>query len=242
MVACRSFVASAVGLVALLALGACSSGSSGDAKTQPTPSPKTSAVTMSPTPSPTPTPPGARLAALAAKGVTASFTATYRLATKAGAGAKVQVYRRGDRFRVGIARGDARSVFLTAPRGLVSCRLQPGHRLCLLVARPGDNPPPLFNPSIQRLFTADLRAFAARHGVRVTNRGSVASARGLPAASCFHVSGKRVDGGVYCLAASGVLRSVQLPSGRLVLLTVHGTPKTRLFIAPLKPTPLPGLK
>jgi hypothetical protein len=241
VVARRTFVASAVGLAALLTLGACSSG---DAKTQPTPSPKTSAPTPSPTPSPTPTPtpPGVRLAALAAKGVTASFTATYRLATKAGAGAKVQVYRRGDHFRVDIARGDARSVFLTAHRGLVSCRLQPGHRLCLLVARPGDKPPPLFNPSIQRLFTADLRAFAARRGVRVKNQGTVSSAHGLPAATCFHVSGKRVDGGVYCLAANGVLRSVRLPSGRLVLLRVHGTPKTRLFVPPLKPTPLPGLK
>jgi hypothetical protein len=239
VVARRSFVASAVGLVALLALGACSSG---DAKTKPTPSPKTSAATTSPTPTPTPTPPAARLAALAAKGVTANFRATYRLTTKVGAGAKVQVFRRRDRFRVDIARGDARSVFLTAYRGLVSCRLQPGHRLCLLVARPGDRPPPLFNPSIQRLFTADLRAFAARRGVRVTNRGTVSSAHGLPAASCFHVSGKRVDGGVYCLAASGVLRSVQLPSGRLVLLTVHGAPKARRFVAPVKPTPLPGLK
>jgi hypothetical protein len=234
LVRVATLVAGLAGVVlALSALAACSGGD--DAAPRRT-------TSTSPSASASPTPPEEALSALAAKGVAALFTGTYALDSvdPKRADAKVTIYRLDSSYRVDVARKGATSILMTTKAGLVSCQVQGGRRTCLLVGDAAKPPPDLFDPGLQRLFTADLVALAKGDGITVTPAGILPATGPIGAATCYRVSGTGVaDPGEYCLTDAGILRRGRFPSGTLELTALSGPPAPSAFTPPAKPTPLP---
>lgn len=239
----------AAALGGVLLLGACTSGTGAgspdrDAATAGTDgaqAARTSAPDASPSPTPTPEPPAQVLSRLARRGLTAGYVGTYVLdpAAPGRQDARARLFRRGDLVRVEVVRGSARSILTTTPRGPVSCQVEGRDRTCLLVAGPGERPPALFDPGLQRLVGADLEAFARRIGrLTVTDAGVLPATGRLPSARCFLVDGG-ADDGEFCLAPGGILRRAQFDSGRLDLVRLDDRPPRAAFRPPVKPTPLP---
>jgi hypothetical protein len=147
--------------------------------------------------------------------------------------------RRDDLVRVDVVRGRARSILTTTAKGPVSCQVEGRDRTCLRVAGPGEDPPRLFDPGLQRLVGADLAAFARTRGrLEVEDAGILPATARLPEARCFLVAGGR-DDGEFCLTTAGVLRRAQFGSGRLDLVRLAGPPARSAFRPPARPTPLP---
>jgi hypothetical protein len=188
------------------------------------------------------TPPEEVLSGLAAKGVTALFTGTYRLDSidPKQADAVVTIYRLDTSYRVDVARKGATSILMTTKDGLVSCQVQASRRTCLLVGDAAKPPPKLFDPGLQRLFTTDLSAIADGQAITVTPAGVLPEAGSIGSATCYRVTGTGVDPGEYCLTDAGILRRAQFPSGTLELTALAGPPAASAFTPPAKPTPLPS--
>jgi hypothetical protein len=222
----------------LVALTGCASGSGGDRPDATKASP--SAVVSSSTPAPSAPAPQA-LGDLARRGVATSFTGTYALDSTdpKQPDATVTIARLDTSFRVEIVSKDSRALLVTDRRGLVSCQLAGPKHTCLLVAKPGGDPPKVFDPGVQRLVTSDLEVFAAASGLQVTSAAALPGEGQLPGAQCFTVAGKNVDNGEYCLTGEGLLRRAKFPSGTLTLTAVGDEPTPKDFAAPLTPMPLP---
>jgi hypothetical protein len=221
------------------ALAGCGSGSDSSPPTTAASSP--SPVVSSPTALAS-TPAPQALGDLARRGVATSFSGTYALDSTdpKRPDATVTIARLDTSFRVEIASGDSRALLLTDRRGLVSCQLGGSKHTCLLVAKPGQEPPKVFDPGVQRLVTSDLAAFAAAAtDLQVAAADALPAQGELPPAQCFTVAGKGVDNGEYCLTAEGLLRRAKFPSGTLTLTTVGAEPTSKDFDAPLTPKPLP---
>lgn len=188
------------------------------------------------------TPPEDVLSELAAKGVAALFTATYRLDSvdPKQADAMVSIYRLDTSYRVDVKRLGATSILMTTKEGLVSCQVQGSRRTCLLVGDSAKPPPKLFDPGLQRLFTTDLSALAGGQGITVTGAGVLPAAGPIGSATCYRVTGTGVDPGEYCLTDAGIVRRAQFPSGTLELTSLSGPPAASAFTPPAKPTPLPS--
>ena len=188
------------------------------------------------------TPADQQLSALAAKGVAAQFTGKYALDSNdpAEPDATVTIYRLASSYRVDVIRGEATSILMTATDGVVSCQVEVGRRTCLLVAAAGQQPPELFDPRLQRLFTTNLSALAAGAGATVTAAGSLPATGPMEAASCFQAAGGAAEPGKYCLTAAGILRAAEFPSGVLELTELSGPPAADVFTPPATPTPLPS--
>ena len=188
------------------------------------------------------TPPEDVLTALAAKGVAALFTGTYRLDSidPKQADAIVTIYRLDASYRVDVARKGATSILMTTKAGLVSCQVQASRRTCLLVGDADKPPPKLFDPGLQRLFTTDLTALAGGQATTVTPAGVLPAAGSIGSATCYQVTGTGIDPGEYCLTDAGILRRAQFPSGTLDLTALSGPPAASAFTPPAKPTPLPS--
>jgi hypothetical protein len=199
-------------------------------------------TSSTPSASPSPTPPEEVLSGLAAKGVAALFTGTYKLDSidPKQADAKVTIYRLDASYRVDVERKGATSILMTTKDGLVSCQVAASRRTCLLVGSSAKPPPKLFDPGLQRLFTTDLVALARGDGITVTPAGVVPAAGSLGSATCYRIAGTGVDPGEYCLTDAGILRRAQFPSGTLELTALSGEPATSAFIPPATPTPLPS--
>ena len=199
-------------------------------------------TSSAPSASPKPTPPEEVLSGLAAKGVAALFTGTYKLDSidPKQADALVTIYRLDSSYRVDVKRKGATSILMTTKDGLVSCQVQPSRRTCLLVGDAAKSPPKLFDPGLQRLFTTDLVALARGDGITVTPAGVLVPAGSIGSATCFQVTGTGVDPGEYCLTDAGILRRAQFPSGTLELTALSGEPAASAFIPPATPTPLPS--
>ena len=230
-----TLVAAAFAVVlALPVLAACSDGDEAGQQGRTT--------STAPSPTPTPTPPDQVLSALAAEGVTALFTGTYRLDSidPKQADATVTIYRLDSSYRVDVARAGATSILMTTTDGLVSCQVQRSRRTCLRVGDVGKPPPRLFDPGLQRLFTTNLAALARGAGLTVTASGMLPEDGPRAGASCFRVAGTGVDPGEYCLTDTGILRRAQFPSGTLELVGLAGPPERSAFTPPAKPTPLPS--
>jgi hypothetical protein len=231
---------------AALALGAAavaaiSAGCSSPAQPTPGPSPSPSAASASPTPTPTLSAADA-LAALARKGASTDWTATYTLqpTDPTQDPSNVTFFRIGERYRIDIAGPKATTLFMTTDAGYVSCRVEGNQRTCLLVG-PLDKPvPKVFDPGLQRVVTTDLKALASGgSGLTVERDGVLAEVDSLPAAECFQVSGLGVDAGEYCFTATGVPRKVSYPTGTLSMTTASGAPNPEVLTPPVSATPLP---
>ncbi len=196
--------------------------------------PATSAVPSSPSPA-APTSPSATaasgpladLARLARLGAGASWTGTFAFtpSNPSTPPSTVRIYKQGGQYRIDIVSASATTLFMTTPKGYVSCQLGSTSRICLLVG-PLDHPiPNVFDPGLQRIITTDLTGLAAAPPeVTVHASGSMAQEPGLPTAACFQVSGGTVDPGGYCLSDAGVPRLLTYPTGTLALTSLSGPP------------------
>jgi hypothetical protein len=220
-------------LVLASVLSGCDDGKPQSTSTTSAPSTATATTTQSSTT-------GDELAALARRGTTTDFTGRYALDSTdpKSPDATVTIYRLGLSFRVDITRGSATSVLMTATQGIVSCQLA-ARRTCLLLGGPGTTPPKAFDPGLQRLVTTDLAALADAQNLTVVPAGTVPAIPGVPAATCYQVSGEGVDPGEYCLTADGVLRQAQFPSGTLKMTKLSAAPARTAFVPPASPTPVP---
>jgi hypothetical protein len=220
-------------LVVVAGLAACNQGKPQSSSTT-TPPPTSVAATTTHS-----TTPGDELAALARRGITVDFTGRYALDSTAPTrpDATVVIYRLGLSYRVDIRRGAATSVLMTAPQGIVSCQLST-RRTCLLLGSPGATVPKLFDPALQRLITTDLAALSDAQNLTVVPAGTVPAIAGVPAATCYKVSGDGVDQGEYCLTETGVLRQAQFPSGTLKMTRLSPAPTRAAFVPPASPTPV----
>jgi len=190
---------------------------------------------------PTPTPADERAADLAAAGLAAEYTATYAL-QRAGAGdpaATVTIYKLGASYRVDVARGGATSMLMSTAEGPVSCQVRGSRRTCLRVAGPGERPPRLFDPGVQRLVTDVLEAVSRGDDLTVEGAGTLTASDGRPPATCFRINGEGIDPGEYCLTEEGVPRRATFGSGTLELTELAPAPAQSVFRPPVRPTPLP---
>ena len=136
-------------------------------------------------------------------------------------------------------------MLMTATQGLVACHVggvDVDRPLCLLLGAPGESPPELFDPGLQRLFTTYLAELARGGGSGLTAvpLEALPVAGSLQSASCYQVAGNGgVEPGTYCLTAAGILREARYGSGVLTLTELSGPPKADVFKPLTKPTPLP---
>jgi hypothetical protein len=191
-------------------LSACDDGKPQSSSTTSAPPTATATTTSSTTP-------GDALAALARRGTTTDFTGRYALDSTdpKRPDATVTIYRLGLSFQLA------------------------ARRTCLLLGGPGTTPPKAFDPGLQRLITTDLAALADAQNLTVVPAGTVPAIPGVPAATCYQVSGEGVDPGEYCLTADGVLRQAQFPSGTLKMTKLSAAPGRAAFVPPASPTPVP---
>ena len=207
------------------------------------------ACTGSSTPKATVTPPSDTLAALAARGASAVYTATYAFhQVTPDTTATVKVWRAEPSLRVDVVVGGTTATLITTAAGSYSCSITGSKRSCLLVAGPGAPVPAPFDVAPANLFSADLHALATASGVYDVRTAPVRPAAGaVPESQCFDVSRAApspsttpspstaatpsptaspstsatptVPNGRYCFTAAGVLAAASYPSGNTLTLT-----------------------
>jgi len=228
--------------LAAAVLGGCQDSAPPAASATPTP-PTTSAA-----PSPTATTPvtaeaAARTLARQLQGRPLDITYRIKRSNPDQPAGLVRIQRVGQRYRVDVTRGSSTSSLRTAPRGLVSCLRTPNDRSCFLVAKPGDRPPALFNPGVQRIITSVMPALA-KGSASVRRDGSWRARQDYGRATCFTVKGKNIDDGRYCLLNDGRFAGtpvyVSYRSGRLVAISIDAHVAPGFIVSPVKPTPLPS--
>jgi hypothetical protein len=232
----------AVGVVALAVTGC-----AGDPEPVADSSTTTPAPTRSPTTTVAPTPsPRDQAAALAGRLRGRPLDLTYRIRPRnlEAQDGLVRIQRARGRYRIDVTRGASTSSLRTAPRGAVSCQSGPRGRTCLLVAGPGQRPPALFDPGLQRILTQAVPRLADPPRSLVVRRdGTWRAPHGYGTAVCFRVRGRSIDEGRYCLLDSG--RYVGTPvlityrSGQLVIVSIDNRVSAGFALPPVAPTPLP---
>ena len=231
-------------VVVTLVLAGCQ-GSPGPATESSAPTTPATSPSAIPTGPPTPKPRD-QAAALAGQLRGRPLDITYRIRPRDPdqKGGVVRIQRAGGRYRVDVTRGASTSSLRTAPRGVVSCQSGPQGRTCLLVAKPGQRPPTLFNPGLQRIVTQALPRLAApRRSLVVKRDGTWRAPHGYGTAVCFRVRGRSIDEGRYCLLDRGRFVgtpvSITYRSGRLVVVSIDSRVSPGFAVPPVRPTPLP---
>jgi len=217
------------------------------------------ACSSSSSPKATVTPPADALAALAAQGASAVYTATYAFhQVSPDTTATVKVWRAEPSMRVDVVAGTTTATLLLTSTGSYSCSITGAKRSCLLVAAAGAPVPAPFDVAPANLFSADLHTLATEtSSYDVHSAPARPASGGVPAAQCFDVSSvataspsptgspaasARVPSGRYCFTAAGVLAAASYPSGNTITLTTlqTSTPAPDAFTPYAKPTPLPS--
>jgi hypothetical protein len=207
----------------------------------------------------------ARLAVLAEATANATYDATYRFVQQSSsASGNIRIRQAPPQYRIDITTKDTAS-FFSLKTGTVSCSLKKKQKSCFLVARPGEEVPPLFDPGVQRLFrdaVEDLSAHPTDYVVTrvlpsVTPSASATPSRApLPQGECFLVNrtasaspgtGAGFENGTYCFAEQGVATQIDVASGTLTMIAVGAPPEARAFkpfakvqkLPNLSPTPTP---
>ena len=195
----------------------------------------------------------ARLAVLAQATANGAYDATYR------------IRQRPPQYRIDITTKDAAS-FYSLTTGTVSCSAKGKKKTCFLVARPGEDVPPLFDPGVQRLFRDAVEELSAHPTDYVVTRvlpsaspPATASPSGtpLPVGECYLVNrvaasptpgaGPGFENGTYCFAEQGVATEIDVLSGSLTLTSIGAPPGDSAFkpiakvqqLPDLSPTPTP---
>lgn len=199
-----------------------------------------------------------QLAELAGLAAAAEYDVTYDLAATTGDRGTIRIVAAPPSYRVDVALGGEPSTFIERAGTVVSCTRKAGRAACVLVARPGEPVPPLFDPGVQRLFTeavADLAANPERYDVTAAASGRPAPA---PPATCFDV--RRIgstaspsavaadqtdptgfETGQYCFGADGVLTRLAVSTGTLTQRSRGPAPSADAFDPPATPVALPDL-
>jgi hypothetical protein len=192
------------------------------------------------------------LAALAGKGATATYSATYSFhQASPDSTATVNVWRGEPSLRVDVVSGSTTATLLTTPTGSYSCSISGARRSCLLVAAAGAPVPKPFDVAPVNLFTADLRALATDSASYDVRAATPLPAQGaVPTAQCFDVTSPATappattsaPTGRYCFTPAGLLAAATYPSGNTVRMTAGqvATPNADVFTPYAKPTPLPS--
>ncbi|HMC69814.1 MAG TPA: hypothetical protein VKJ07_11725, partial [Mycobacteriales bacterium] len=199
------------------------------------------------------------LAALAAQGASAVYTATYTFhQVSPDTTATVKVWRAEPSLRVDVVAGNTTATLLSTSSGSYSCSMTGAKRSCLLVANAGAPVPAPFDVAPANLFSADLHTLATNTSAYDVRAAAANPASGgVPASQCFDVSSvataspsptgsppasARVPDGRYCFTSAGVLAAASYPSGNTITLTSleTSTPAPDAFTPYAKPTPLPS--
>ena len=117
---------------------------------------------------PTPTPPvpdpeveaRGRLTVLAQKTADGQYDATYRFVQRpSDATGTIRIRQVPPQYRIDVTSKGTAS-FLSLHTGVVSCTVKAEGSSCFLVAQPGEEVPPLFDPGVQRLFRDAVQELA----------------------------------------------------------------------------------
>lgn len=93
-----------------------------------------------------------RLAVLAQATADGEYDATYRFVQRpSNATGSIRIRQVPPQYRIDVTSKGTAS-FFALDTGIVSCAIKPKATSCFLVARPGEEVPPLFDPGVQRLF------------------------------------------------------------------------------------------
>jgi len=217
------------------------------------------ACSGSSSPKATVTPAADRLAALASRGASAAYTATYAFhQASPDTTASVQVWRAEPSLRVDVVVGHTTATLLRTPAGSYSCSITGTKRSCLLVAAAGAPVPAPFDVAPANLFSADLHSLAADTSAYDVRSAPARPASGaVPASQCYDVTGRTspspsaspapqgsasIPNGRYCFTSAGVLAAATYPSGNTITLTAlqTATPSPQEFTPYARPTPLPS--
>ena len=217
------------------------------------------ACSGSSSPKATVTPPSDALAALAARGTAAVYTATYAFhQLSPNTTATVKVWRAEPSMRVDVVAGSTTATLLLTSTGSYSCSITGTKRSCLQVAAAGAPVPAPFDVAPANLFSADLHTLAADTAAYDVRSAPARPATGaVPASQCFDVTSvataspsptpsppvsARLPSGRYCFTAAGVMAAASYPSGNTITLTAlqTSTPSPDAFTPYAKPTPIPS--
>jgi hypothetical protein len=213
-----------------------------------------------------------RLAVLAQATANGSYDATYRFEQRpSGTAGTIRILQSPPQYRIDVVSKNS-ATYYSLTTGIVSCSHRGTKKTCFLVARPGEDPPALFDPGVQRLFrdaVEDLAANPNDYTVRtvpfpsdsVSASSSATPSPGatpLPAGECFLVnraaspSADRngFEDGTYCLSEQGIATYIDVSSGTLTLTIVRNPPDAKAFkpsakvqkLPDLTPTPTPSKK
>ncbi len=210
-----------------------------------------------PTPSPDLTIDQLALAELADRGAKATYDGRYDfVASPGGEKGTIRIVATPPKYRIEIAGPGRTALYFDLAGEKISCSVKDAKTTCLLVARPGEPAPELFDPGVDRIFRDAVAELAARPGSYGVKRLPDAPAReAIPKASCFQV--QRVvpaasasgvldqaagfETGNYCFAELGVLTSVTISTGTMTLTALSVTVPAALFTPPATPAALPSL-
>lgn len=191
----------------------------------------------------------ADLTALAGRGAAATYTGIYAFhQASPDSTATVDVWHAPPNLRVDVVSGGTTASFIRTAAATYSCVSKKGKHSCFTVAGPGRKAPAPFDVGPATLFSDDLVTLSASGAsYDVTQAAPVAASAGLPAATCFAIKAglltpqPAVQTGTYCFADTGVLTSVQYPSGNTArLYLVLPTVPAKRFVPYAKPRPLPA--
>ncbi len=208
-----------------------------------------------------------RLAVLAQATANNVYDATYTFVQRpSNAHGIIRIRQAPPQYRIDVVAKDTASYFALTT-GVVSCSQKGAKKTCFLVARPGEEVPPLFDPGVQRLFRDAVSDLAANpNDYQVTAAppptpdpsATPAPPGDLPVGECFAVTRSPdappasqnggFEDGTYCFAEQGLATSITVASGTLTL-TRTGPPPTAATFRPtapvrrlpdLTPTPTPS--
>jgi hypothetical protein len=231
-------------VAALAALALAAGGCTGSPKPAPTVTPSTPAP-----PGTTPSNPASALQALASAAGHATYQATYTATERhPRSTASWIVWRTPQSLRVDVQTKRTRATLIVSPHGSYSCRAAGKRKTCFRVAKPGKPVPAIFRLLAEQLFSTAVDTLRSRITDYAVTAGAVNDGGpGAPASACFAVRPlsaaprQGVARGTYCFATTGILTSVQYPSGNVVrLVHVRMTrPPTSVFRPYASPTPIP---
>jgi hypothetical protein len=211
-----------------------------------------------------------RLAVLAQATANGSYDATYRFVQRpSGTAGTIRILQSPPQYRIDVVSKNS-ATYYSLTSGIVSCSHRGTKKTCFLVARPGEDPPALFDPGVQRLFrdaVEDLAANPTDYTVRAVPFPSDSvspsttpspSATPLPTGECFLVNRAAspapdaggFEDGTYCMSEQGVATYIDVSSGTLTLTKLGDPPDARAFkpsakvqkLPDLTPTPTPSKK
>ena len=203
-----------------------------------------------------------RLAVLAQATANGAYDATYTFVQHpSNTGGVIRIRQSPPQYRIDVVgKNDTASFYALRSGNVVSCSRTPKKKTCFLVARKGEEVPPLFDPGVQRLFRDAVQDLATNPTdydvtpVPAPTGTPTPTPTATPAAvgECFTVN--RTDAaptpsprggfenGTYCFSeADGVATRIEDASGTMTLTKLRPAPAADAFKPITKVLKLPEL-